>query len=377
MREVFAANFERRGELGAACCVVRRGEVVVDLWGGVRDARSGAPWAPDTMATVFSTTKGVSAIVLAVAASRGWLDYDERVATYWPEFAQEGKGSITVRQLLAHQAGLAVVDTPFDATTLADLDLVARGLAAQRPAWTPGDHHGYHAITIGFYESELLRRVDPKRRSLGTFLREEIATPHGLDLHVGVPATVPEERIARLRGFPRWRLLLHPRSLPPRFVLSMMRKGSLAARAFANPKIENAADLAKPALRAVEMPASNGVGSARAIARLYGMMATGGAELGITPKVMAALTASPTAPRRGPRDRVLYVDTLYHLGFSRSTRTFSFGPRSFGTPGAGGSFGYADPDRGLGFAYVPNRMGFWLNSDPRELALREAVLASV
>lgn len=377
VREVFEANFAERGELGAACCVVRRGEVVVDLWGGVRDARTGARWDADTMTTVFSTTKGVSAIALAVAASRGWLDYDERVATYWPEFAQEGKGDITVRQLLAHQAGLAAVDTTFDATTLADLDFVARGLAAQRPAWRPGEHHGYHAMTIGFYESELLRRVDPKRRSLGVFLREEITAPHGLDFHIGLPSTIGEERLARLRGFPRWHLLLHPRSLPPRFVLSMMRKRSLAARAFANPKLENAAELGKPALRAVELPASNGIGSARAIARLYGMMATGGGELGVTSKVMDELTAPATAPRHGMRDRVLHVDTLYRLGFSRSTRAFSFGPRSFGTPGAGGSFGYADPDRGIGFAYVPNRMGFWLNSDPRELALRKAVLASL
>jgi len=377
VRDVFRTNFVEHGESGAACCVVRRGEVVVDLWGGVRDHRTGARWEPDTMTTVFSTTKGVSAIVMAIAASRGWLDYDARVASYWPEFAQAGKERITVRELLAHQAGLAAVDTPFDARSLADLDLVARGLAAQRPAWAPGERHGYHAITIGFYESELLRRVDPKKRSIGAFFREEIANVHALDFHIGLPPTVGDERLARLRGFPRWQLLLHPGSLPARFVIAMMRPDTLAARAFANPKVANAAEMGSPAYRAVEMPASNGIGSARAIARLYGMMATGGSELGITPKVMADVVAPATAPRGGTRDRVLFVDTLYRLGFSRSTRTFSFGERAFGTPGAGGSFGYADPDRGIGFGYVPSRMGFWLNSDPRELRLREAVLACV
>ena len=375
MRDVFRANFVEHGEAGAACCVVRRGEVVVDLWGGVRDHRTGAPWEPDTMATVFSTTKGVSAIVMAIAASRGWLDYDARVASYWPEFAQAGKENVTVRELLAHQAGLAAVDAPFDATSLADLDLVARGLAAQRPAWAPGERHGYHPITIGWYESELLRRVDPKKRSIGAFFREEIASVHALDFHIGLPPTVGDERLARLRGFPRWQLLLHPGSLPARFVLAMMRPGSLAARAFGNPKLANAAEMSSPAYRAIEMPASNGIGSARAIAGLYGMMASGGSPLGITPKVMADIVAPATPPRGGTRDEVLFVDTLYRLGFSRSTRAFSFGDRSFGTPGAGGSFGYADPDRGIGFAYVPNRMGFWLNSDPRELRLREAVLA--
>src|SRR5262245_12632421 len=174
VREVFSNNFRHRGEIGAACAVYLRGEKVVDLWGGQRDHETGAPWEEDTMVMVFSTTKGMSALALAVAHSRGLFQYDEPVATYSPESPQHGKGAITVRQLLAHQAGLCVVDQMFDAAKLADLDRVAISLAAQRPAWEPGAKHGYHGITLGWYEGELIRRVDPRKRSLGQFFRDEV-----------------------------------------------------------------------------------------------------------------------------------------------------------------------------------------------------------
>ena len=171
VREAFVENFTRRGELGAACCVYRDGEKVVDLWGGVRDRTSGEPWRADTMVVVHSTTKGLAAMVLALAHSRGWLDYDERVCTYWPEFAQAGKEQITVRQLLAHQAGLFAFDEKVDREVVADLDRLAEIMARQRPAWEPGERQAYHAISLGFYESELVRRIDPQHRQPGPVLR--------------------------------------------------------------------------------------------------------------------------------------------------------------------------------------------------------------
>ena len=167
VREAFAENFARRREIGAACCVYHKGEKVVDLWGGVRNLTSGEPWEEDTMALVYSATKGLAAMTLALAHSRGWLDYDELVCQYWPEFAQNGKEKITVRQLLAHQAGLFALDEPVDKSTVADLDRLAEILARQQPAWEPGTRQGYHGITLGYYESELLRRLDPQHRSLG------------------------------------------------------------------------------------------------------------------------------------------------------------------------------------------------------------------
>ena len=179
VREAFAENFARRRELGGACCAYHHGEKVVDLWGGIRNKQTGEPWEQDTMVLVHSATKGLAAMTLALAHSRGWLDYEERVATYWPEFAQQGKEKITVRQLLAHQAGLFAFDEPVDRSVVADLDRLAVVLARQKPAWEPGTRQAYHAITLGFYEGELLRRVDPQHRSLGQFFQDEIATPLG------------------------------------------------------------------------------------------------------------------------------------------------------------------------------------------------------
>ena len=198
VRDAFADNFVRRRELGGACCVYHRGEKVVDLWGGIRNKGTGEPWEPDTMVVVHSATKGLAAMTLALAHSRGWLDYDERVARYWPEFAQNGKDRITVRQLLAHQAGLFAIDEPVDRSVVADLDRLAIVLARQTPAWEPGTRQAYHALTLGFYEGELLRRVDPRHRSLGQFFHDEIAAPLGEDVYLRLPEEIPNCRLATL-----------------------------------------------------------------------------------------------------------------------------------------------------------------------------------
>src|SRR5689334_16001391 len=187
VREAFGENFARRREVGAACCVYHKGEKVVDLWGGVRNQATGEPWERDTKALVYSATKGLSAMTLALAHSRGWLNYDELVCHYWPEFAQNGKETITVRELLAHQAGLFALDVPLDKTLVSDLDRLALVLARQKPAWKPGTRQAYHAITLGFFEGELLRRLDPKHRSLGQFFQEEIATPLRADFFIRLP----------------------------------------------------------------------------------------------------------------------------------------------------------------------------------------------
>src|SRR6478672_5689417 len=198
IRGVFADNFTRRGELGGACCAYHHGEKVIDLWGGVRNKTTGDPWEQDTMVLVYSATKGLAAMTLAVAHSRGWLDYEERVSSYWPEFAQRGKDRITVRQLLAHQAGLFAFDEPVDRSVVADLDRLADVLVSKKPAWEPGTREAYHAITLGFYEGELLRRIDPQHRSLGQFFQDEIASPLGLDVFIRLPETIPNSRLATL-----------------------------------------------------------------------------------------------------------------------------------------------------------------------------------
>jgi len=228
IRDVFSENFARRGELGGAVCAYVGGDKVVDLWGGIRNKQTGEPWEQDTMVIVFSTTKGLATMTLAVAHSRGWLDYDERVCAYWPEFAQCGKERITVRQLLAHQAGLYALDEPVDRRLVADLDRLAFVLARQKPAWEPGTRQGYHAITLGFYESELLRRVDPQHRSLGQFFQDEIATPLGLDVFIRLPERIPNARLAPIAR-PTTRQMVF--GFSPRFLLQVLNPRSKIVRA--------------------------------------------------------------------------------------------------------------------------------------------------
>ena len=196
VREAFAENFQRHNELGAACCVYFQGEKVVDLWGGLRNKATREPWEENTMVLIASATKGIAGLTMALAHSRGLFDYDDRVSKYWPEFAQQGKDKITIRQLLAHQAGLFALNKRVDTKIEADLDRLAALLAKQRPAWEPGTRQAYHAITLGFYESELLRRVDPKHRSLGQFFQEEIAVPLNLEFYIGLPEDIPNSRLA-------------------------------------------------------------------------------------------------------------------------------------------------------------------------------------
>jgi CubicO group peptidase (beta-lactamase class C family) len=375
VRREFERNLVERGELGAACAAYVGGSKVVDVWGGVLDARSGEPWREDTLVLVYSTSKGLAAMTLALAHSRSWLDFDERVATYWPEFGQAGKGKITVRQLLGHEAGLPVVDEPLDASLLQDFDRLAAAIARQRPLWTPGTRHGYHGVSLGWYEGELIRRVDPKRRTLGRFFADEIAAPLGLEVYFGAPAELPRERLARIERIPAWKALPRTRDLPRPMALAMLNPRSLTFRTFANPRLRRPADLDRAEYRGVEFPAGGAIGAARDIARAYAAFVAEPPELGLKPATIQELSRFPAPPARGWRDRVLKVDTAFSLGFARPFGEFRFGSseRAFGHPGAGGSFAFADPDRGVAFAYVMNRLGFRLNDDPREKALRDAL----
>lgn len=372
VRAVFERNFIERGEIGAAVAAYWRGKKVVDLWGGRRAPDGDAPWNEDTMVVVMSTTKGLSAMTLALANARGWLDYDAPVAAYWPEFAQHGKAAITVRQLLAHEAGLVLLDETLTIERLRDLDDLARLLARQKPAWPPGTRRGYHTMTLGLYMQELMRRVDPAHRSLGRVFHEEIARPLGLEFYIGLPPEIPDARLARVRTLSPWRGLLALRYTPPAVTLRMLTPGSLLRRSFAG----MGADPNDRRYLAVEVPAGNGVGTARGIARGYSAFAMGGGELGITPETFARLIALPE--ERG-RDVVVGLPSYFSLGFLRPGPTVWFGssPRAFGSPGAGGSFGFADPDLGLGYAYVMNRLDFYLTDDPREKALRDAVYRAI
>ncbi|HJQ65409.1 MAG TPA: serine hydrolase domain-containing protein [Gemmatimonadales bacterium] len=373
VRAEFERNFAERGDIGAAVAAYWRGEKVVDLWGGYRTPEGDTPWHEDTMVVVMSTTKGLAAMTLAVANARGWLDYDATVASFWPEFAEHGKGQVTVRQLLGHEAGLVLLDEQLTLEKLHDLDYVARLLARQQPAWPPGTRHGYHTMTIGLYMQEIIRRVDPAHRTLGRFFEEEIAVPLDLEFYIGLPRGIPAARVATIKTLSRWRGLLALRYTPPAITMKMIRPGSLLRRSF----VGLGADPNDRLYLEAEVPAGNGVGTARAIARAYSCFAEGGAELGITAETFSRLTAP--AVMKGTVDVVLGVPSYFSLGFLRPGPEVTFGssPRAFGAPGAGGSFAFADPDARLGYAYVMNKLDFYLENDPREKALREAVYRAI
>jgi len=373
VRAAFERNFDERGEIGAAVAAYWRGEKVVDLWGGRRTPEGDAPWNEDTLVVFMSSTKGLAAMTLALANARGWLDYDAPVTSYWPEFAQNGKADVTVRQLLGHEAGLVLLDEELRIGDMHDLDAVARVLARQKPAWPPGTRHGYHTMSLGLYMQELIRHVDPAHRTLGRFFHEEIALPLGIEFYIGLPPAIPDERLATVKTLSVARALWGLPRTPPAMLKKYFQPRSTIRKSFLF------SDLSWNDRRTleVELPAGNGVGTARAMARAYSAFAEGGAELGITPETFASITALP--PTDHPEDEVIGIPTYFSLGFLRPGPEVWFGSsqRAFCAPGAGGSFAFADPDAHLGYAYVMNKLDFYYNDDPREKPLRDAVYRAI
>src|SRR4029453_8963721 len=323
-------------ERGGACCASHRGVKVVDLWGGIRNKQTGEPWERDTMVVIHSASKGLAAMTLAIAHSRGWLDYEERVSACWPEFAQRGKERITVRQLLAHQAGLFAIEERVDRTTVGDLDRLAVILARQKPVWEPGTRQADHALTLGFYEGELLRRVDPCHRSLGQFFHDEIATPLGEDVYIGLPETIPNSRLATLAP-PRPLEMLF--GFPLRFTLEAMNRRSNIYRALEiNPGTRVYFDEHRVYARNLEVPSGNAVATARGIAHAYSGFATGGCDLGLRKETLDLLASPAIPPTRGFYDECLKGDGVqFSLGFMKPSPVWPFGSASsFGSPGSGG-----------------------------------------
>ena len=369
VRDAFAQNFVKRRELGGACCAYHHGEKVVDLWGGVRNKETGELWEPNTMVLVNSATKGLAAMTMALAHSRGWLDYGARVHDYWPVFAQQGKAAITVRDLLAHQAGLFALDVPLDRSLVADLDRLAVVLARQKPAWPPGTRQAYHAITLGFYESEILRRVDPRHRSLGQIFQDEIASPLGLDVYIRLPQWIPNAMLATLAPPSPVQMVF---GFPLRFWVEIMNRHSNIVRALSGSEFPR--DEKTVYARDFEVPSGGGVGTARAIARAYSVFATGGRELGLRRETLQLLAAPAIPSAHGFYDECMKGDAQFSLGFMKSNADWPFGSDgSYGSPGAGGSMGLADPAAGIGYAYVTSQMGTSLTGDPRDIALRDAL----
>ena len=374
VRTEFETNFLERGERGAACTIYHRGEKVVDLWGGERCHESGSPWSEQTLSLTFSVTKGMAAAALAVAHSRGLFELDAPVADYWPEFAVANKHKITVRQLLSHQAGLVSIDQKLNPRLLADHDRMAEITASQKPLWQPGTRHGYHTLTLGWYQNELIRRVDPAGRSLGVFFQDEIAKPLGIEFHIGLPPSIDPETLSTTQGFPKLAILANLDQLPWKMVRAGIWPQSLVSRSIKFLRVGNPAVLGSPSYREVQIPSANGFGQARAVAKVYDALLRSGHDLGLTGETLSELRAPVIAPTGGSHDAILKIDTQYGFGFSKPSDGFRFGTdqQAFGCPGAGGSFGMADPSKQMSFAYLTKKMSFRIFDDPRERAVREA-----
>jgi len=376
VKEEFIKNFTDRKENGAACAIYYKGEKVVDLWGGYKDAISRELWQEDTKVVVFSTTKGLAAICLAMAHSNGWLDYDEKVSTYWPEFAQNGKENITVRQLLAHEAGLCLVDQTFTIKDLADFDFIASIMARQEPLWEPGTQHGYHLATIGMYMNELMRRVDPQGRTIGEFFEQELAKPLHLDFYIGLPPSVSEDELAKVILPSIGQFIFNMNKMPKKMRKDFRDKNSILYQSFRIPEKFHPND---SITHRVEMPSGNGIGDARSIAKVYSVFADGAQELNFSKETFDLIKQPAQIPEKGPFDIVMGLNTYYSFGFLKPGPNLLYGNNQqvFGTPGAGGSYGFADPVNQIGYAYIMSKMGLYLVNDPREVALREAMYRCV
>lgn len=379
VHEVFTQTIDSKQDVGAAVSLFHRGQCVIDLVGGYFDNESTKPYDHDTLQLVFSTTKGVTAIAVAMCVERGLLSYQEPVASFWPEFAASGKEYATVAQLLSHQVGLYTVDGPITLAEALDWDIITQRLAATAPAFPIGSAHGYHALTFGWLAGELVRRVDG--RNIGRFIAEEIATPLGAEIYIGLPEHL-ESRVSPLNtGWPREVGEPAPIFDPEAKELlnKITRPGTPGAKAFSlNGAFSVAGGFNRRDVHAAEIPAANGISNARSLAKMYAATmdevqgAHGPVRL-VSPETMIEM--STTVTPRGESDLCLVIPTSFGMGFMTHNDFIPYsGPGTFGHPGAGGSMSFADPRRAMSFSYVMNKMGEALVGDQRSARLIAAAV---
>jgi CubicO group peptidase (beta-lactamase class C family) len=374
VRAEFARNFAEREEVGAAVCVTVDGETVVDLWGGAADPATDRAWEADTRVVVYSCTKGATALCAHVLADRGLLDLDAPVGQYWPEFATNGKEDATVSMMLDHSVGVPAVSGELPPGAMYDWDLMCDLLARQEPWWVPGTRNGYHMITFGWTVGELVRRVSG--RSLGTFFRDEVAGPLGLEFDIGLPEDL-EPTVAPIivwvpePGYDS--SFTRAIRTEPAGVSASAMKNMMKART--NPNSRE--------YRAAELGGGGGVATARALAGMYAPLASGGGSL-VGPDTLARMGEVSMATQD---DAVLRIPTRFALGFMKSMDNRRRVPTSgcsavlsapaFGHVGAGGSLGFADPAAGMSFGYVMNRQGAGILLNDRGQSLVDAVYRSL
>lgn len=363
----FDENFSDRGELGAALSIWHRGESVLELAGGYRDARREMPWTNDTLVLLWSATKGLGSACLLHLLQEREISLERRVAEFWPEFAQAGKEEITLAQLLSHQAGLCALDEVVEVT---DYAAVVRALEKQKPLWPPGTAHGYHARTFGFLVQELLRRIGS--RSVAEYWRASFAEPLQLDIWIGLPAEL-NARVATI-----YAAKANSAEAPDAFYRALATPGTLARRTFSSPRgLQSISAMNLPENRAREFVSFGGIGSAASLGKFYAMLANGGTLQGrrfFSDKTLAEMSTTLASGI----DRVFGIPTAFSAGFmkdppQRKPRIFGPSQLAFGHPGAGGSHAFADPENNLAFAYVMNQMERQILPNEKSLRLVDAL----
>lgn len=356
--EAFAALFDNPQERGAALCVQIGGETVLDLWAGSADREGEQPWHTDTLLNLFSCTKTFTAVAALQLVGEGKLHLDAPVADLWPEFAAAGKGTITLRQLLCHQAGLPALREVLPAAALYDWSAMTASLAAEQPWWTPGEGQGqgYAALTYGWLVGELLRRADGC--SPGESIVTRTALPLGLDFHVGLD----DDEFHRVAHIVRGKGAVGDAAAQRLLKVVMSEPSAMSSRAFTNPpSIMTSTN--KPEWRRMQQPAANGHGNARSLAGFYAGLLDGRL-------LDAELLAEMTREHGVGQDKTLLTSTRFGLGCmldqpQLANATYGLGPQAFGHPGAGGSIGFADPERQVAFGFVTNTLGPYILMDPR------------
>lgn len=383
VKEAFQQNFARRRELGAAVAVYYHGEKVVDLWAGRANKETDQPWEEDTIAPVFSVTKGLAALCMLILQSRGGFDYDAPIAEYWPEFAKNGKSAITVRELMNHRSGLAGIRSPITLDDLDAWDPIVEMMENETPVWEPGSQQGYHAVSYGLYLRELFERIANK--SIGTFLKDEVCEPLGADVYLGLPES-EQGRVARMYG-PKF--LGRIKQLPGlvtggttegRVGRALLQRNSTTRIAFAEPAplgFKSGNNFNTRRIHAMELPWCGAIASARGIAGIYSVLAQGGSANGLCLAPKASLAAVHERQSWSDRDAVIHKSLGWSQGFLKEEEhLFSPNPESFGHAGMGGALGWADPVSQVGFGYVPNQMSGHIRS-PRAIALCHAVYEAI
>ncbi len=376
MRDLLEEQFAKGQHIGAGVCVYHRGSKVVDLWGGLADEDAKTPWQSDTMALSFSTTKGLTATCLHILADRGLVEYAAPVSAYWPEFGRKGKEKITVYHLLTHQAGLAPVPEGMYGADLFDWERVIRGIENEEPAWEPGTESGYHAVTFGFLVGEVVRRVTGKR--IGQFLHDEICTPLGLkDMYIGTPASV-EPRIAKLKN----RMVITPE------MMKQVQERLQSGEPMVSPLLERAMGARPGGLTAggqeqpfdtpeghrAEIPAANGIMTARDLARMYACLGNYG-ELDGSRLISEERVRIMSKQQTRRPDKIIMVEVGWALGYmTGGIEGWPQGPRvnAFGHAGLGGSIGFCDPEIEMAFGFTTNALAMDLIGYGRTAALAAA-----